>query len=296
MLKGSKVVINCFQYINSFMDYKSLFRCKTWLRTNLVASKQDDRICTCMVRLLATNFRTVKDPVKILYIKWVCFEMFFMHWNNSKNSKYLFIFFSKMSWSDILYPGNDDRRAAVVRKLQNLLDSIKDNFRATNRLVQYLNDNVTTSNLTKIYVDDSKTLRGNADVLVNQIKAIDAVLGKIDEELKKKLEPDLYAKLTNVDTSFEQKVNLWVIWAWNIYLFASLRILFSLLGKEDNVYCNKYWCSLMQKCSRWWYWWWWFDRISEYVFQDFILRHFIQKGSDMLQPLLVTFSTIDFQH
>jgi hypothetical protein len=113
-----------------------------------------------------------------------------------------------MSWSDILYPGNDDRRAAVVRKLQNLLDSIKDNFRATNRLVQYLNDNVTTSNLTKIYVDDSKTLRGNADVLVNQIKAIDAVLGKIDEELKKKLEPDLYAKLTNVDTSFEQKVNL----------------------------------------------------------------------------------------
>ncbi len=113
-----------------------------------------------------------------------------------------------MSWSDILYPGNSDRRAAVVRKLQDLLDSMAGNFRATNKLVQYLNDNITESNLPKIYVDSSKSLRDNADVLVNQIKAIDAVLDKIHKELKQKLEPDLYAKLTNVDTSFEQKVSL----------------------------------------------------------------------------------------
>lgn len=111
-----------------------------------------------------------------------------------------------MSWADILYPGNSERRAAIVRKLQDLLDSMAYNFRATNKLAQYLNDNITTSSLTKIYVDSSKTLRDNADVLVKQINAIDAVLNNIDTELKKKLEPDLYEKLTNVDTSFEQKV------------------------------------------------------------------------------------------
>ena len=113
-----------------------------------------------------------------------------------------------MSWSDILYPGNEERRVAVVRKLQDLLDSMAGNFRATNKLVQYLNDNITTSNLPKIYVDYSKTLRDNADVLLNQIKAIDAVLDKIDKELKKKLDPELYATLTNVDTSFEQKIEI----------------------------------------------------------------------------------------
>lgn len=111
-----------------------------------------------------------------------------------------------MSWADILYPGNESRRMAVVRKLQDLLDSMTGNFRATNKLVQYLNDNITTTNLPKIYVDPTKSLRENADVLVNQINAIDAVLDKIDEELKKKLEPDLYETLTNVDTSFEKKV------------------------------------------------------------------------------------------
>ena len=112
-----------------------------------------------------------------------------------------------MSWADILYPGNEDRRMAIVRKLQDLLDSMTGNFRATNKLAQYLNDNITKTSLPKIYVDPTKSLRENADVLVNQINAIDAVLDNIDEELKEKLEPDLYETLTNVDTSFERKVS-----------------------------------------------------------------------------------------
>ena len=135
-----------------------------------------------------------------------------------------------MSWSDILYPGNNDRREAIARKLQDLLDAMSYNFRATNKLVQYLNDNIITTNLSKIYIDPTKSLRDNADVLVNQIRAIDVVLDAIDEKLKQKLEPELYKKLTNVDTSFERKVciksSFFIIYVIGLFFVFFLSVLY----------------------------------------------------------------------
>ena len=45
-------------------------------------------------------------------------------------------------------------------------------------------------------------------MLQNQIDQIDVQLEKIADELKGKLDPDLYERLTNVDTSFEERVRI----------------------------------------------------------------------------------------
>jgi translation initiation factor 1 (eIF-1/SUI1) len=59
-----------------------------------------------------------------------------------------------------------------------------------------------------ITVESSKSLKENANTLVGQINLIDVQVEKIAEELKKKLAPDLYEKLTNVDTSFEERIEI----------------------------------------------------------------------------------------
>lgn len=113
-----------------------------------------------------------------------------------------------MSWADIIYPENRDLRTKMVQKLQQLEDAMSFNFRASNKLARYLNETIVNCNLPNIYVDTSKSLKDNANTLVNQINAIDVQLDKIAEELKDKLDPDLYEKLTNVDTSFEDRIEI----------------------------------------------------------------------------------------
>ena len=82
-----------------------------------------------------------------------------------------------------------------------------ENFRATNKLARYLNKEANT-NISEIRVDSSKTLKQNADVLVQQVHKIQEFVKKIDEKLKEELEPDLYEKITNVDTSFEDRIRI----------------------------------------------------------------------------------------
>ena len=112
-----------------------------------------------------------------------------------------------MSWEDIMYPGNREMEVQVVRKLTQLEDAMKFNFRATNKLAKYLNEKIIGADLPMIYAT-GETLKDNADVLINQINLIDAEIEKIADELKGKLEPDLYEKLTNVDTSFEERIEI----------------------------------------------------------------------------------------
>ncbi len=112
-----------------------------------------------------------------------------------------------MSWSDILYPGNPGRRADVVRKLQQLVDQIQENIRATNKLATYLNEKAHT-NIPIIVYDTSLTLKQNADKLVDQVKLIQTAVESIKKQLKEKLEPDLYKKLFDVDTSLDDQLKI----------------------------------------------------------------------------------------
>lgn len=112
-----------------------------------------------------------------------------------------------MSWSDILYPGNPERRADVVRKIQQLADQMQENFRATNKLAKYLNENC-KQHIPTILYDTQKTMKQNADQLIDQVKKIQAVVKSIKEMLKKKLDPDLYKKLFDVNTSLDEKLKM----------------------------------------------------------------------------------------
>ena len=113
-----------------------------------------------------------------------------------------------MSWPDIIYPGNKEMRIQMVRKLQQLEDAMGSNFRKSNDLATFLNEKITNANIPMIYVNSSGSLKDNANTLVNQINLIDAELEKIADELKGQLEPDLYKKLTNVDTSFGERIEI----------------------------------------------------------------------------------------
>lgn len=113
-----------------------------------------------------------------------------------------------MSWSDILYPGNPKRRAEVVAKLQQLEDQMKENFRASNKLANYLNKNFSEANIDIIQYDAALTLKQNGDNLVAQVRKIQAIVENIKKKLKEKLEPDLYKKLFDVDTSFEDRIKI----------------------------------------------------------------------------------------
>lgn len=82
------------------------------------------------------------------------------------------------------------------------------NFRATNKLAEYLNKEIPSANISKISVDETKSLKENGEKLIKQIKEIDGWLDRIDEQLKQALDPKLYRELTNVDTSFEKRIQI----------------------------------------------------------------------------------------
>jgi len=116
--------------------------------------------------------------------------------------------FIVMSWSDILYPDNPKRRAEVIRDIQKLEDYMAQNFRATNKLAEYLNKEMPGANISMISVDQNKSLKENGDKLIKQINEIDQWLDKIDDKLKEELDPELYRKLIDVDTSFEERIEI----------------------------------------------------------------------------------------
>ena len=70
-----------------------------------------------------------------------------------------------MSFSDILYPDNPRRRRQVISKVQEMYDAMQGNFRATNRIIDFLNKNVQGTKLKHISVYEGKTFKENAQVL-----------------------------------------------------------------------------------------------------------------------------------
>ena len=109
-------------------------------------------------------------------------------------------------FADLFYPDNPKRRTKVVQLTQSLYDHMHSNFRATNNLTDFLNENVQGTSFNHISVDENKSLKDNSNLLIDRIEAAQAIIKKIDEELAAKLDPDLYRQLTNVDLSFQDRM------------------------------------------------------------------------------------------
>ncbi|XP_067284783.1 single-pass membrane and coiled-coil domain-containing protein 3-like [Pseudorasbora parva] len=98
-------------------------------------------------------------------------------------------------WSDLFYPGNPERRQRLTRKHQELLELMKNNFRATNQLIETLKKHVGLS-FSPIAVNEKASVKENCEVIIARIREIQAEVEKIDTHLKEKLEPTLYKKLS----------------------------------------------------------------------------------------------------
>lgn len=111
-----------------------------------------------------------------------------------------------VNWGDLFYPGNPERRRRVVQLSQKLYDYMKANFRATNALSQFLNAHTDEAQFSPISVDECQTVKYNSDVLCERIREIQRIVEKIDKTLAEKLDPKLYRELTNVNLSFEDRI------------------------------------------------------------------------------------------
>ncbi|MBN3299306.1 single-pass membrane and coiled-coil domain-containing protein 3 isoform X2 [Amia ocellicauda] len=98
-----------------------------------------------------------------------------------------------MSWSDIFY-NNVERREKLCRLSQSLLEKMKNNFRATNKLSTVLNENFNCKFET-ITLDEGKTVKENCNVFLEAVRKIQAKIEEIDRRLKEKLEPSCYQEI-----------------------------------------------------------------------------------------------------
>lgn len=103
-------------------------------------------------------------------------------------------------WSDIFYPDNPKRREQLIRKNQQLQDLMKSNFYATNQLIDVMNKHLCCT-FDHISLNENATLQKNCDVMIECMRKIQAVVERIDKDLKEKLEPTLYEKLRNLSLS-----------------------------------------------------------------------------------------------
>ena len=87
-------------------------------------------------------------------------------------------------FKDIFYPGNPERRRRVERLYQEIIDCMKDNFYATNKLVGYLKQHFTVSSgvgkivhgIDHLEIREKKTIKENCDMfLAATAKLQDAV-------------------------------------------------------------------------------------------------------------------------
>lgn len=108
-----------------------------------------------------------------------------------------------MSWSDLFYPANPERREKLIRKSQEVQELMKNNFRVTNQLIEVMNKYLGLS-FSPIALNEKTTVKENCDVIIQCIHEIQAEVKKIDEKLKEKLEPTLYEKLKNMSLSIPE--------------------------------------------------------------------------------------------
>ncbi|KAL1273537.1 hypothetical protein QQF64_026351 [Cirrhinus molitorella] len=102
-----------------------------------------------------------------------------------------------MSLSDVLFPGNPERREKLIRKSQELIELMKSNFEATNSLTEIVNKNLGSS-FRPITLNEKATVKENCDVMIERVNQIQAKVEQVDKELKEKLDPTLYEHLQKI--------------------------------------------------------------------------------------------------
>ncbi len=105
-------------------------------------------------------------------------------------------------FSVIFYPDNPKRREQLIRKGQEVQDLMKNNFRATNQLIDAMNKYLSCS-FEHIALNMNATLRENCTLITGCMCNIMGVVERIDRELKEMPEPTLYEKLRNLSLTSE---------------------------------------------------------------------------------------------
>nr|XP_055062058.1 single-pass membrane and coiled-coil domain-containing protein 3-like [Misgurnus anguillicaudatus] len=112
-----------------------------------------------------------------------------------------------MSWSEVFYPGNSERREQLIRKSQQFTDLMEGNFDATNDLIEVLNKYLGFS-FSPVTLNEKGTLKQNCDVLIQHIHEIQAQIQTFDKELKEKLDPVAYEKLKKMDLILPEQAKI----------------------------------------------------------------------------------------
>ena len=112
-----------------------------------------------------------------------------------------------MSWSDIFYPGNKQKRDQIVRDVQKIKSAMQLNFEGANELITIVNEHLKPKPFLKpILLDDSATVEANAKVFIASMEQVQKVVEKFNEALSKDLDPEIYKKIHDPDLDFEDVV------------------------------------------------------------------------------------------
>ena len=109
-----------------------------------------------------------------------------------------------MSFADLLYPGNSERREKCIRLSQEIYDAMSNNFKSTNDLIKIMRDKLGVK-MSTITFDNEKTIEANATTLTSKIKEIQDSLDEGLRSYKTKIEPHCYEKLFNDALTITEK-------------------------------------------------------------------------------------------
>lgn len=143
-----------------------------------------------------------------------------------------------MSWSDVFFPDNPAKREEVIRRNQELRELMKNNFRATNQLIEVLDKHLGLS-FSPISLNNKATIKENCEVMIQRMHEIQAEVKKIDEKLKEKLEPDLYEKLKTLSPSVKdfKTIQLILSGSLGVLSFVSITVVCHLV-KSGRIFAN----------------------------------------------------------
>ncbi|CAG2231376.1 unnamed protein product [Mytilus edulis] len=109
-----------------------------------------------------------------------------------------------MSYVDLFYPGNRQKREECIRLTQEIYGAMKNNFVSTNDLIEILWNKLGIQCETLTF-DNDKTIKENATHLREKIHEIQRHLDGELTKYKRKIEPHLYEKLMNENLEISEK-------------------------------------------------------------------------------------------
>ncbi|XP_065054242.1 single-pass membrane and coiled-coil domain-containing protein 3-like [Rhopilema esculentum] len=124
-------------------------------------------------------------------------------------------------FKDIFYPGNPERRRRVERLYQEIIDCMKDNFYATNKLVGYLKQNFSVSSgvgkivhgIDKLEIRERKTIKENCDIFLAATTKLQDAVRLLNENLARELEPSAYRALKDTGLGFVETIRQLSQWS-----------------------------------------------------------------------------------